>query len=503
MSKRIRNINLSDLPLCNNGVDWKNSIGYKVSFVYEYTIGELEIIEHLGQHLIKVKYEDEIFTMYTWDIKHCHLGRYLNYITNNFRIEIGEIFKSEKRDLTILDREIRYNKNNERQKWYKYICNKCQYIDWKIENSILTQKTGCPCCQDYSHLVLRQGVNDIATTEPWMIKYFINKDDATKYIKTSNTKVDMICPFCGKIHHKSINLLRANKGLACVCTDKKSYNEKFIYSLLEQLNIEFLDEVKFDWCVFKSYSKIKYTFGKYDFVIENMKIIIECDGNWHNIDNNISGQTKEESNYIDNKKDELAKNNGYKVIRIDCRNTDYDYIKDNILNSELKLIFDLSQVDFIKCDAFAQNNLAKIICEYYKKHDLSVKDLVKIFKLYKDTVRRYLHKGTDFGWCNYDKSNELSKARKGIPTYNNRVPIKCNELDKYFMCANDFKYWYEQNYNKVVNTAHLCDVCNGKRKTHLGLTFKYITRSEFNTIKTQSPELAYGDFFNIPIKEVS
>ena len=40
----------------------------------------------------------------------------------------------------------------------------------------------------------------------------------------------------------------------------------------------------------------------------------------------MSGQTKEESQWIDNKKDELALKNGYKIIRI----SDEGDIKENI-----------------------------------------------------------------------------------------------------------------------------------------------------------------------------
>ncbi len=495
----MRKIDLTKLPTNSNGIKWKECIGYKIPFTYEETTGELEIIEYLGDGLLKVLFEAELFTMHTWNIKHCHLGKYLDYRTSKFKIEIGEIFKNLNRDLTILDREIRNkkirNNNIKKEKWYKYICNDCGYIGWKIESSILKQNTGCPCCQKNSHIVLRKGVNDIATTEPWMVKYFKNKEDSEKYVKTSTANVDMVCPFCGKVHNKSIALLRANKGLACVCKDKKSYNEKFIYNLLEQLNIDFLDEVSFKWCVFKAYNQNRNATGIYDFVIESIKLIIECDGDWHNRYNTLSGKTKDESKYIDDMKDELAKINGYKIIRIDCKITDNKYITNGILNSDLNSFFDLSTINFSKCDEFAQSNFVKLVCDYYNDNDVVVKDLVKIFKLYKGTIRRYLHNGTRLGWCNYNKSIAYSKSKKGINNYKNRIPIKCNELNIYFTCAKDFIIWYKEKHNKNANSGCICNVCNGKSKSHLGLTFQYITKEQFNTIKSQSPKLAYGDFF--------
>ena len=41
------------------------------------------------------------------------------------------------------------------------------------------------------------GVNDIATTNPDLIKYFKNKIEATKYTAGSDKVVDIICPECG------------------------------------------------------------------------------------------------------------------------------------------------------------------------------------------------------------------------------------------------------------------------------------------------------------------
>ena len=79
-------------------------------------------------------------------------------------------------------------------------------------------------------------------------------------------------------------------------------------NLLEQLNLEFETEYCPQW-IDKS---------KYDFYIPSKNLIIEMDGAFHYKDNKMSGQTKEKSKKIDNRKDELANKHGLKVIRIDC-----------------------------------------------------------------------------------------------------------------------------------------------------------------------------------------
>lgn len=59
-----------------------------------------------------------------------------------------------------------------------------------------------------------------------------------------------------------------------------------------------------------------------------MKIIIETDGGQHK---------EEEQKKIDNKKDELAMENGYDVIRIDCdyvkAEVRFEYIKNNTIHA--------------------------------------------------------------------------------------------------------------------------------------------------------------------------
>ena len=77
-------------------------------------------------------------------------------ITRGFKCEIGDNLKDEKRDITIIGREYRqrihtngkYVKN---EKWYKYKCNKCKYIDgtfyegWILESNLIKGQ-GCNYC---------------------------------------------------------------------------------------------------------------------------------------------------------------------------------------------------------------------------------------------------------------------------------------------------------------------------------------------------------------------
>ena len=67
--------------------------------------------------------------------------------------------------------------------------------------------------------------------------------------------------------------------------------------------------------------------------------------------NEISGRTKQKTILIDKTKDDIARKNGYIMLRIDCNYNDnnrYEYIK-NLFILLSHLMFDLSCVDWEKC----------------------------------------------------------------------------------------------------------------------------------------------------------
>ena len=180
----------------------------------------------------------------------------------------------------------------------------CGNEDWVFEYSLSSkQNCGCNvCCMPPRKLVA--GINDIATTTPWMTKYFSNPSDSKKYFKFSKEKVDMRCPDCGR-NHKNIRIgnVYKNKKLSCPCNDGWSYPNKFMYSLLEQLEIDFEIEKVFDWS-----NKRKYD----DYIEYNgLKIITEQHGQQHyHKQFNKNSRTLEEEKENDKYKYQLAIENG-------------------------------------------------------------------------------------------------------------------------------------------------------------------------------------------------
>lgn len=412
----MRKVFLDDLPRKGGKlgkIDWENSAGFKVSFSYDNIEGEVEIIKYEKKsERLFITYNGKEFDINSTGFKNCRIGRILGKRTKEFKIKIGQVFKDDKRDLVITDREYRDRVDNKgNNKYYKYTCNVCGWTEgWMVEGNLTgKRKHGCSCCRGFT---IVEGINDIPTTAPWMVKYFQGGyDEAKMYTKSCGKKIKPICPSCKNIREKfmTVNDLYMKKSIGCKCGDNTSYPEKFMYNILKQLNIKFetqLSKTKFEWCKNKLY----------DFYLSEYNCIIETHGRQHYERAKGFYKTLEEEQENDRCKERLAKENGIgNYIVIDCRHSDLEWIKNNVLNSKLNELFDLSKVDWTKCEEFAINfNIVKEVCEYWNhKEDWeTIKDLAKIFNCDPATIDSYLRKGENQGWIkDYQKIRNLSNLK--------------------------------------------------------------------------------------------
>lgn len=151
------------------------------------------------------------------------------------------------------------------------------------------------------------------------------------------------------------------------------------------------------------------------------------------------------------------------------------------MNSRLNDIFDLSIIDWLKCEEFALNNRIKEVCEYKKDNsNMSTIDIGKIFKLKDITIRRYLKQGTELGWCNYNVEEELIKSRQKIADSNKKRLSKPVEMFKdgktlgIFYSASELERQSVELFGIKLLHKSIFKVCSGERKQYKGFTFAYI-----------------------------
>ena len=248
-----------------------------------------------------------------------------------------------------------------------------------------------------------------------------------KIAKASNKKAYLKCPECGRSKFMTIDMFYTRKKVTCICNDKVSYPEKIMYSILNQLNIDFIYQLtkkKSKWC-----NKYRYDFY---FKINNKKYIIETHGMGHyeigfqTIVKSKRARTLEQEQENDRLKKELALKNGIKednYIIIDCRYSILNWIKNHISKSELNNIFDLSKINWLECHRYACSSLVKKVCDLWNNGIHNITKISEIMKLCNNTIIKYLQQGKELELCNYDKkyTTNIGSSKKVICLNNNKI----------------------------------------------------------------------------------
>ena len=402
-------IDLSGIPKAKKhgqvGYDWENSIGCSCDFGCQDILGQLKIVDYdVKKRVITVSYNDNLKRIDIGSFKKAQLRSVIGKRTKDFKVNIGETFTNNKRNLTIIDRKMLPDSKGKLRKMYNYSCHICNWQDGWIDEGHLLNGVGCSCC---AKSIIIPHKNDLYTTNPELIKYFKNIEDTHKTTTCNKKKFLMVCPNCGNEQLYSTDKL-ANGGFSCKkCGDGISYGEKFLYSLLQSLKINFVTQLShttFKWC--ESY--------KYDFYIPYINTIVEVHGRQH-YDDTSSEMYKYD---IDNDiaKETLAKENGINnYIVIDCRKSELSHIKNSIIKSELLNVLGAcdKEIDWLECDKFTSKSFIVEACEYKNNHpELSTSDIGKVFHMSRTTIQKYLQKGAMLGICIYDKEFEKKYRTK-------------------------------------------------------------------------------------------
>lgn len=419
--------------------NWGASIGRPVEFqCYDYhgyyTIKKVIPVENKWyKHEYVIYFDDDIVNEYIVSketLRNIHFSKILNSfhmsnsqygISCNFLYNIGDIVNGQ---FLILEKEYKkfFPSSKSNTKIYKCKCLHDGYIFECSENNLKHMKK-CAACLGKAVI---NGVNDIATKRPEIVKFLKNKDDAYKYPAWSSSTLKFTCDICGRDFETSPH--RFSYNFPCGCYSLDSYPNRLIREIFIQLDIPYIRELRkkhFSWCG-------NYRYDLY-FKSDDYAYIVEMDGGMHD------NQQLE----IDKIKDNLAMENGIEVIRIDC---DYPkvenrllYIKDNLLKSKLSTIIDLSEIDWNAIDAkLLDENMTKKICDLRNK-GLFYKDIMSMLDISKATIDSHLRIGKRNGLLNEWASSNFHKKKVFEITNLNSGEIQyCVGVHKFFKDAEKY-----------------------------------------------------------------
>lgn len=205
----------------------------------------------------------------------------------------------------------------------------------------------CKCCETGKAIVPTK--NSLFANQDKFLFSVINKEEIerTKYIGVkTNVKLGVICPCCGEEKRVCAKDVIKNQSIGCNCGRGTSYPEKIFIEMLKQLRVKFIKE-------YNSNNFLEGTNRRYDFYIPSKNLIIEAHGEQHYTEVEKWGSL-EHTQKNDVYKKEMALDYGIEnYIVIDCRKSEVDYIKQNIMISKLSKIFDLTNIDWQLCHEYA------------------------------------------------------------------------------------------------------------------------------------------------------
>lgn len=461
-------INTDCLPRWRNNtvIDWKNCNGIVLDFYFNGVSGIIKILNSINYSKVNILYNNKEFEINKQSLLSCGLSNIVETINIiPYLYDVGQILISNNRYLTIIERERKRRKDtkhkNKTVRWYRCKCNFCNTENAWINEGHLKAGRGCPVCHSKQ---FDENIISIPITAPWMIPYFQGGyDEAKQYTKSSSKKIYFKCPDCGEIKDKemTINKLYMKHSIGCKCSDGISYPNKFAFNMLSQLSINFISEYSPNWI--KPY--------RYDFYFEldNKKYIIEMDGGLGH-GKRVHPKSKltiEDTLKIDIYKENLASTNNIKLIRINCENSEIDFISNNITNSPLNKILNLNNVNWVTCHEFALKNIIKTICDFKDKNPwMNATEISKIFNLSNCTISKYLNKGVHLGWCEYNGNT------KCVEVFKDDISIGVFESSKYI---------YDNAMEILgINISHesIKSVCRKEKEFCKGYHFEYVYKTK-------------------------
>lgn len=313
----------------------------------------------------------------------------------NYRFEVGETIHS----LKILSK-IQIESGRQKHKGYMCECVDCGYVGKFYESSLLKEEFKCRVCIGAE---TKRGINDIATTDNWMVEYFEDEDVAYTHTSGSNKSVSVKCPHCGERKNIRIVRLRDSHGIGCLCCSGGYYTERFFSSILNQLGIKFkrqLTSKTFDWV--GSY--------RYDFYFEfkGESYIVEINGQQHYNQNTLFNGSNDYDKMV------LAGNYVDHYIALDFSKSNIEYIKNAVLNSQLPLFlcFDECSIDWGECNNSAlSNSLVEDVYEYILSNDdINIRSLSDRFNIGYEKINNIISTLVKSGRLDSDPITRRKKA---------------------------------------------------------------------------------------------
>lgn len=325
---------------------------------------------------------------------------------------------------------------------------------WPARPRDILRGHGCPVCSGHTIGPAPDYKNSI-----WSSQYreyfghYMSEEQMKHYSPQSSQVIEVTCPDCGIKKEIKISVL-FRRGLCCICGDKVSFANKFVFNVLKQIGVSVTMEYSPKWAEGR----------KYDDYLSDYNLIIENHGRQHYEECGMTKRTLVEEQENDLLKQQMAQHNHISnYIILDCRNSTKEHIKKSIMESELPFIlhFMETDIDWDRASMFAHSSLIRKAADLFNsgKH---AKEISEILCVDRSTICNWLHIATKLNLCDYNPQIEhkLAHIKK----------VLCIELNKTFDSLVDAACYFHTtsaNIHRCLNSRYNSTAC--------GYHWQYIT----------------------------
>lgn len=323
--------------------------------------------------------------------------------------------------------------------------NKICKHEWKSAPNYMLRGINCPICSGHSI-----GQPPLYENSIWASPYrnffsqYLNEDQMKNIMPGSNKKINVSCPYCGTVKQIAPHTLLA-QGLSCICNDKRTFPNKFVYDVLSQLKIDFKPEYTSPW-----------SHGlRYDIYLLEYNCIIENHGGQHYQECSLTNRTLKEEQENDRYKKELACSNGIEnYIVLDCSQSTMNHIKSSIMSSDLPRLLNFveSDIDWSHATEYATKGSIKLVSDLYNS-GMKIAEISNVLHITYNYAHSLLCKAFDMGW-----SHNLSR--------NQNIQVYCIELDKTFKSISQAANMTTANRQGIMDNLNGIGTYSGRTKNN-------------------------------------
>lgn len=210
--------------------------------------------------------------------------------------------------------------------------------------------------------------------------------------------------------------------------------------------------------------------------LDGSEYCVQMDGGYH--PDIIQKHSKDEFHPLpiqdfipDIMKEYYCEDNGITLTRVDCYQSDFNYIKSELFKTELPDVVDLSEIDWKEVEQYCGTSLMADVCKYKADHpNKFAPEVAKIFGINPSTVRNYWHWGTDLGLCKYDPNEAKARETKL------RIPVTV--LDENTNVISEYPSitkWVEDSPNVLGGYKMTKKMMENRHKKYHGQPFEFVT----------------------------